>query len=137
MGESEEGNKQKVLANPPDQQSAAPTPASEAEQTTPREETLAQAKKFLQDAEVQNTSPERKAEFLKSKGLADSDIEGLLNEVTQDGRQESQASVRSHRAGCRRHELTGRQTSDCRREDRATTIQEGGPTTDRDVPRVP
>ncbi|KAH6640692.1 peroxisomal membrane anchor protein conserved region-domain-containing protein [Chaetomium tenue] len=97
MGESEEENKQDVLAKPQDQQSAAPAPSPEAEQTTPREETLAQAKKFLQDAEVQNTTPERKAEFLKSKGLADSDIEGLLNEVTQDGRQESQPSIPEER----------------------------------------
>jgi hypothetical protein len=99
MGESEEENKQEVLANPADQQSATPATAPEAEQTTPREEKLAQAKKFLQDAEVKNTTPERKAEFLKSKGLVDSDIEGLLNEVTQDGRQESQASVCSNQAG--------------------------------------
>ena len=138
MGESEEENKQEVLANSADQQSAAPAPAPEAEQATPREEKLAQAKKFLQDAEVQNTTPERKAEFLKSKGLVDSDIEGLLNEVTQDGQQEpTQTSVCSTHACYRRHELTGRQISDSRREDRAATVQEGRPTTDRNVPRVP
>lgn len=137
MGESEEENKQEVLATQADQQSAAPATAPEAEQTTPREEKLAQAKKFLQDAEVQNTTPERKAEFLKSKGLVDSDIEGLLNEVTQDGRQESQASVRFNHVGYHRHELTGRQISDSGREDRAAAVQEGRPTTNRNIPRVP
>lgn len=124
MGESEEENKQEVLSKPQDQQDAAPapSPSPEAEQTTPREETLAQAKKFLQDAEVQNTTPERKAEFLKSKGLADSDIEGLLNEVTQDGRRESQPSVCFGHAGHRRLKLTGLRTPDSRRKDRAAAV---------------
>ncbi|KAK4153898.1 peroxisomal membrane anchor protein conserved region-domain-containing protein [Chaetomidium leptoderma] len=88
MSEPKGGNKQEVLAAPPDEPSAEPA----TEPSTSREEALEQARKFLQDVEVQNTTPERKAEFLKGKGLSESDIEELLKEVTHDGRQESQAS---------------------------------------------
>jgi hypothetical protein len=89
MGAPETENKQEVLPPAPGQPSAEPAPES----TPSREETLEQARKFLQDAQVKNTPPERRAEFLKSKGLSESDIEGLLKEVTQYGRLESQASV--------------------------------------------
>ncbi|KAK4240260.1 peroxisomal membrane anchor protein conserved region-domain-containing protein [Achaetomium macrosporum] len=74
---------------------ALPTPPSaesSAEPCTSREETLQQARKFLQDTKVQNTTSERKAEFLRSKGLSDADIEELLKEVSQDARPESQTS---------------------------------------------
>jgi hypothetical protein len=89
MGESETENKQEALSPAPSQLNAesAPEPASS------REETLEQARRFLQDAQVQNTPPERRAEFLKSKGLSETDIEELVQEVTQDGRPESRASV--------------------------------------------
>lgn len=90
MGDMDKDNEQKVLAAAPAQPDAQPAAEPAAEQTTTREDTLEQARKFLQDAEVQNTTPERKAEFLKSKGLSESDIEGLLKEVTHDGRPESQ-----------------------------------------------
>ncbi|KAK3901948.1 peroxisomal membrane anchor protein conserved region-domain-containing protein [Staphylotrichum tortipilum] len=98
MGDAEKETDQKVLATPPpptaqpDNAEPAPEPAAAepaAEQTTTsREEKLEQARKFLQDAQVQNTTPERKAEFLKSKGLAEGDIEALLKEVSHDGRPE-------------------------------------------------
>ncbi|KAJ4306844.1 hypothetical protein N0V88_000215 [Collariella sp. IMI 366227] len=79
----------------PDAQAAAPTQADATATAEPaaeptREETLEQARKFLHDAEVQNTTPERKAEFLKNKGLSDTDIEGLLKEVSHDGRAEKE-----------------------------------------------
>lgn len=70
----------------------APDAEGSTGQSTSREATLEQARKFLQDAQVQNTTPERKAEFLKSKGLSESNIEALLKEVSQD----SQASVCCH-----------------------------------------
>lgn len=54
----------------------------EAEQT--REAALDQAKKFLQDPETQKATPEKKTEFLKSKGLSEVDIQQLLKEVSQD-----------------------------------------------------
>lgn len=98
MGDAEKEADQKVLATPPplaaqpDNAEPAPEAAAAqpaAEQATPsREEKLEQARKFLQDAQVQNTTPERKAEFLKSKGLSEGDIEALLKEVSHDGRPE-------------------------------------------------
>lgn len=42
--------------------------------------TLEQARKFLQDAQVQNEPRERKAEFLQGKGISQHDIERLLAE---------------------------------------------------------
>ncbi|KAK4133273.1 hypothetical protein BT67DRAFT_443177 [Trichocladium antarcticum] len=88
MSDAEKEHKPDALAAPPTESSAESGTARE----TARETTLEQARKFLHDAEVHETTPERKAEFLKSKGLSDSDIEGLLNEVTQDARLESQPS---------------------------------------------
>ncbi|KAK4111150.1 hypothetical protein N656DRAFT_780949 [Canariomyces notabilis] len=72
---------------------AQATPA-QAAQTAPPEARLEQARKFLRDAQVQNEIPERKAQFLRSKGFSDSDIEGLLKEVLQDSGQESQVSAK-------------------------------------------
>ncbi|KAK4040459.1 peroxisomal membrane anchor protein conserved region-domain-containing protein [Parachaetomium inaequale] len=89
MGEAENENKQETLATPPTLASAEHATEPGPEQSTSRDERLEQARKFLQDAQVQGTTPERKAEFLKSKELSESDIEGLLNEVAQDGRPES------------------------------------------------
>ncbi|KAK4101393.1 hypothetical protein N658DRAFT_523889 [Parathielavia hyrcaniae] len=88
MGEPEADNKQKVLAPGASRGQAEPAP----EQTPSREEALDHARKFLQDAQVQDTPPERRTEFLRSKGLSESDIEELLKEVTRDGRLESQVS---------------------------------------------
>lgn len=92
MSDAEKENKSEALASPPTQQSQ-PNAEPEPEQGASRDSTLEQAKKFLQEAQVKDTTRERKAEFLKSKGLSEKDIEGLLDEVTQDGRPESQASV--------------------------------------------
>jgi hypothetical protein len=101
MGENESENKQEALAVPPTPPSAEHATEPGPEQSASRDERLEQARKFLQDAQVQGTTPERKAEFLKSKGLSESDIEGLLNEVAQDGRPElPQASVCSTPSGC-------------------------------------
>jgi hypothetical protein len=107
MAENESEKKQEeVLAASADQPTAEPAVAPAAEQGASQEEKLEQARKFLQDAQVQDTTPERKAEFLKSKGLSDSDIEGLLKEVTHDGRPESQTSVCSIVFRRLRHILT-------------------------------
>ncbi|KAK4251634.1 peroxisomal membrane anchor protein conserved region-domain-containing protein [Corynascus novoguineensis] len=84
MGEADKENKQDVLAET--------VAESVSEQSPSREERLEQARKFLQDAQVQNTTSERKAEFLKSKGLSESDIQGLMNETAQDGREEESQS---------------------------------------------
>lgn len=111
MSKSEAEKKQEeVLAASADQPAAEaaaePAVTPVAEQGPSQEEKLEQARKFLQDAQVHNTTPERKAEFLKSKGLSDSDIEGLLKEVTHDGRPEAQASVCSILSRRPRHTLT-------------------------------
>ncbi|KAK3304214.1 peroxisomal membrane anchor protein conserved region-domain-containing protein [Chaetomium strumarium] len=86
------GLKNETKSQSPDAPSTSPSAELSAEQCTSHEETLKQARKFLQDDQVQNTTPERKAEFLKSKGLSDADIEELLKEISQDARPESQAS---------------------------------------------
>ncbi|AEO71326.1 uncharacterized protein THITE_2123540 [Thermothielavioides terrestris NRRL 8126] len=91
MGDGEKENKSEPQATAPLLPGAEPT-TKPRQQSASREETLLQARRFLQDAQVQNTTPERKVEFLKSKGLSESDIEGLLKEVSQDGRPEAQAS---------------------------------------------
>ncbi|KAL2261202.1 hypothetical protein VTK26DRAFT_4584 [Humicola hyalothermophila] len=89
MSETEKENKPETVAPAP----AQPKNESGPEQSTSPAATLDQARKFLQDAQVQGTTRERKAEFLKSKGLSESDIEGLLNEITHDG--QPQASTQS------------------------------------------
>jgi hypothetical protein len=50
--------------------------------------TLGQARQFLQDPEVQITSHERKAEFLRSKGFSKDIIDALLSEDAAIGEQE-------------------------------------------------
>lgn len=46
-----------------------------------REETLKQARIFLQDEAVQKFTPQERVEFLKSKGVSENDIQELLKEV--------------------------------------------------------
>ncbi|KAI0385281.1 peroxisomal membrane anchor protein conserved region-domain-containing protein [Hypomontagnella monticulosa] len=46
--------------------------------------TLDHARTFLRDAEVRNSSVEKKTEFLKGKGFDDAQIQTLLKEVEQD-----------------------------------------------------
>ncbi|KAL2195895.1 peroxisomal membrane anchor protein conserved region-domain-containing protein [Corynascus similis CBS 632.67] len=85
MGEADKESKQDVLAET--------VTESVSEQSLSREERLEQARKFLQDTQVQNTTSERKVEFLRSKGLSESDIQELLNETAQDGREEESQST--------------------------------------------
>lgn len=47
------------------------------------ESTLEQARRFLQEETVRNSSKEKKAEFLKSKGLEEADITKLLEESSE------------------------------------------------------
>ncbi|KAK3684256.1 peroxisomal membrane anchor protein conserved region-domain-containing protein, partial [Podospora appendiculata] len=51
---------------------------AEVDSNKPQATTLEQARKFLQDALVQTETTERKAAFLKSKGIPQSDIDELL-----------------------------------------------------------
>ncbi|KAK4666990.1 hypothetical protein QC763_305160 [Podospora pseudopauciseta] len=77
-----------VLETPPT--NIEPSTNTEAESSTApapektREATLEQARIFLKDTETQKATAAQKTEFLKSKGLSDSDIQDLLKEVTQD-----------------------------------------------------
>lgn len=82
-------NDEPKAAAPAWQATPPPTTADETEQ--PKSETpttLEQARKFLQDPEVQKHSPEQKTEFLKTKGVSDSDIETILREVAHDAQPE-------------------------------------------------
>ncbi|GAB1313356.1 Peroxisomal membrane protein PEX14 [Madurella fahalii] len=97
MGDSDKEHRTEAPATQPAQsaQPAQPIPETAAEEPKPQKTTLEQARKFLQDDQVQNATPERRVEFLKSKGLSERDIEGLLKEVTQDARPEPQNSTHS------------------------------------------
>lgn len=78
-------NDEPKAAAPAWQATQPPTATDETEQ--PKSEpptTLEQARKFLQDPEVQKHSPEQKAEFLKTKGVSDGDIEIILREAAQE-----------------------------------------------------
>jgi hypothetical protein len=66
------------------QKAAQPEPDAEVESSKEAPATLEQARRFLEDPEVQKQTPERKIEFLRSKGLSESDIEELLKDVSQD-----------------------------------------------------
>lgn len=57
----------------------APTPDVTDQTST----TLDQARRFLDDENVRSSSREKKAEFLKSKGISDEDCEKLLSEATK------------------------------------------------------
>lgn len=78
-------NDEPKAAAPAWQATQPPTATDETEQ--PKSEpptTLDQARKFLQDPEVQKHSPEQKTEFLKTKGVSDADIETILREAAQE-----------------------------------------------------
>ena len=73
--------------------------------TPPAEATLEQARRFLQDPEVQNTDRNRKAEFLRSKGFDQSVLDALLSEESdseksavpeRDGISQSEAEASNH-----------------------------------------
>lgn len=74
MGDSDD-NKQAPLV--PSWQQAAPT---QPDNIASPESTLDQARRFLQEEAVKDSSREKKVEFLKSKGLEESDITELLEE---------------------------------------------------------
>ncbi|KAK4165006.1 peroxisomal membrane protein PEX14 [Cladorrhinum sp. PSN259] len=59
-------------------------PETEQQPEKSREEIFKQARVFLQDEGVKNSTPEERKEFLKSKGFSDGDIQELLKEVTQE-----------------------------------------------------
>ncbi|KAL2116631.1 hypothetical protein VTJ04DRAFT_8799 [Mycothermus thermophilus] len=78
----------------PEQPAAAEPSVSPSPSSSPsQEEKLEQARKFLQDAQVQNTTHERKIEFLKSKGLSDEDIQTLLKEVEPPKKEDAQTKT--------------------------------------------
>lgn len=89
MGDVGKEGKPDAAAAPPARHSAG----SRSEQVESRETRLEQARRFLQDAQVQSATRERKAEFLKSKGLSEGDIEELLKEVASDVRTPPRGSV--------------------------------------------
>ncbi|KAI8958414.1 peroxisomal membrane anchor protein conserved region-domain-containing protein [Daldinia sp. FL1419] len=62
----------------------AETENSNTEEVEAPEVNLDQVRKFLKDETVQNSSVEKKREFLKGKGLDDTQIQQLLDEVEQD-----------------------------------------------------
>lgn len=66
-----------------------PTVTDETEQPKPEPPTtVEQARKFLQDPEVQKHSLEQKTEFLKTKGVSDADIEAILREAAHEAQPE-------------------------------------------------
>lgn len=81
MGSSEDNDR-----SVPQWQRAAATQDSEPSKSTtaPSEPaaTMEQARKFLQDDEVRKYPRDKKIDFLKSKGLSDSDIQQLITEET-------------------------------------------------------
>jgi hypothetical protein len=83
MGNSEEKESKSVAAED-ERQESSPTEARDGAQLEPESEpaqpTLDHARRFLQDDAVRQTPWEEKAEFLRSKGITDADIETLLDE---------------------------------------------------------
>ena len=61
------------------QQQSVPDLREKPQQSGSKAELVEQAAKFLQDESIAGESTERKAEFLKSKGLSSDQIEGLLD----------------------------------------------------------
>ena len=86
MGDSDDDQTRKPAI--PTWQQAPPTaekdkPAAASGLDAPEQNTLEQARKFLEDEEVRRSPPERKAEFLRSKGFEQRDIDQLLSEEDQ------------------------------------------------------
>ncbi len=103
MGDSEETSKPDIPTWQQTQQAPPPPAENEGDSKTgpdaPAEATLEQARKFLQDEEVRKSSRERKAEFLKAKGIPQDSIDKLLSE--EDSQLvETQAGVQSSSACC-------------------------------------
>jgi hypothetical protein len=76
MGDSDEENQSSAPAWQQAQSTTEPSASTDSDKS--RAVTLEQAKKFLQDADVQKQTRERKTAFLQSKGISASDIENLL-----------------------------------------------------------
>ncbi|KAM7194091.1 peroxisomal membrane protein PEX14 [Rhypophila sp. PSN 637] len=91
MGDSED---KKTASDVPEWQKAQSAPEATPETQVPTESskmsTLEQAKIFLKDPEVQNQTRERKVEFLKTKGIPQSDIDELLKDELPEAQPESQ-----------------------------------------------
>ncbi|KAK0740282.1 peroxisomal membrane anchor protein conserved region-domain-containing protein [Schizothecium vesticola] len=70
----------------------APQPPTATDETEPPKTepptTLNQARKFLQDPEVQKHPAEQKTEFLRTKGVSDADIETILREAAHEAQPE-------------------------------------------------
>jgi len=81
MGDAEDKTKSDA---PAWQQAAQPQVESETGSNKKQPATLDQARRFLEDPEVQKQTPERKIDFLRSKGISESDIEELLKDVSQE-----------------------------------------------------
>ena len=91
------GSDNKGPADVPAWQKAQSTPEVAAEVPAPSENadasTLDQAKKFLLDPEVQKETPKRKAEFLTSKGIPQSEVDELLRDEILQAQSESKTLV--------------------------------------------
>lgn len=61
--------------------------------------TLDQARKFLQDESVRESSREKKVEFLKSKGLGEADINTLLDETDSSAAAAASTTINTTTAG--------------------------------------
>lgn len=84
MGDADENNKQAASIPSWQQAASQPQPADDSSSAMPSSDTIMdRARIFLQDEEVRNSSKEKKAEFLKSKGLDEADIAKLLDESSQ------------------------------------------------------
>lgn len=80
MSDSDENNKQTPLV-PSWQQAASDQTEGSAPADSSTNSTLDQARRFLQEETVKNSSTEKKIEFLKSKSLEEADITKLLEEA--------------------------------------------------------
>ncbi|KAI0131135.1 peroxisomal membrane anchor protein conserved region-domain-containing protein [Daldinia grandis] len=69
---------------------------SNSEDVETTEVTLDQARKFLKDETVQTSSIDKKREFLKGKGLGDTQIQQLLDEVEQDAQAPNPPTINEH-----------------------------------------
>lgn len=81
MSDFDEGKKAQIpswqLKLKPEPAEAGKQPESIPEETS-RETVIAQARKFLEEDEVRNSSTDKKITFLESKGLRSEEIEALL-----------------------------------------------------------
>ncbi|KAK0708980.1 peroxisomal membrane anchor protein conserved region-domain-containing protein [Lasiosphaeria miniovina] len=112
MGDSGEDGHRQVQSGTPAWQEAPPTapeaenkPSAVAEDNS-RAASLERARKFLQDDAVQSTSTERKAEFLRTKGIPEGDIDELLKDDVQKEHADAQSQPQNTEPHERRPETT-------------------------------